>query len=610
MAKFTSNVPINSRWRNNDFIGAAGSTHTFPDAFYDEFLLEWKEQLDNGNLVITETPTTGNIQVSSLTVGDITLTGTALGFPGSPTITGTSPINVVTASGTSTVSLNANYSTTSHLHDGTYQPFGTYVTSVTGTAPITASGTTAITVGIDQTAITANSATNAEVIRTYVKNSSGAAMTKGQAVYVSGADGTNVKIELSTASTEAGSSKTLGLLAQNLANNAFGYVIENGLLVGIDTSAATAGSSVWLGNTPGSLVYGAPPAEPSHSVYLGVVARSNVNNGEILVKVQNGYELDELHNVSAASPSDGDIIQYKTSSSLWTKSSIASAGIAASVHTHPYATTVHTHGTTDVTSGNFVSTVTAGTGVTVTGGTGNASTPTVAIGQAVDTASNVTFNNVTVGGDIEHASQLDFAVGGVVGASVLSSGLYLPPGKTVMFEGTTNNTSEIELTAADATADRTITLPDATGTVALTNSRFSQNSATNATATTVTTTLSPVSGLSVTFSSTYNEQVTISLHLVVDQTTAPSSSVSILGRIGVSGGEYGSTEAYFPAQSKTTLLTSHGSPKTWTQSTIAGFGATAGNTYTVRGLSQKTPNVGNYIVLASESTFFVQRVRE
>lgn len=326
MSKFTSTKVINTRWRNNDFVGGAGSSHTFPDAFHEEFLVDWALQIADGSVVITETPTTGNIQMSSLTVGDITLTGTATGFPGAPTIVGTTPINVVTASGTSTVSLNANYQTA-----------GTYVTSVTGTAPITTSGTTAITVGIDQTAITgAVSATNASVLRAYVKNSTGTTLNKGQVVYVSGSDGANALISLSSASTEAGSSKTLGLLAQALLTGEQGYVIENGLLVDIDTSAATAGQAVWLGNTPGSFVFGSPPAEPSHSVYLGVVTRVQSNNGEILVKVQNGYELDELHDVSAASPSDGDIIQYKTSSSLWTKASIANAGIASSVHTHPY----------------------------------------------------------------------------------------------------------------------------------------------------------------------------------------------------------------------------------------------------------------------------------
>ena len=119
--------------------------------------MDWALQIADGSVVITETPTTGNIQVSTLTVGDIVLTGTATGFPGAPAITGTAPINVVTASGTSTVSLNANYSTSSHLHDGTYQPFGTYITAVNGSAPITASTNSA---GVSTVSLTASYATS------------------------------------------------------------------------------------------------------------------------------------------------------------------------------------------------------------------------------------------------------------------------------------------------------------------------------------------------------------------------------------------------------------------------------------------------------------------
>jgi hypothetical protein len=433
LSRFTSTKVINTRWRNNDFVGAAGSTHTFPDQFHEEFLVDWALQISDGSIIITETPTTGVIQMASLTVGDITLTGTATGFPGAPTILGTAPINVVTASGTSTVSLNANYSTTSHLHDGTYQPFGTYVTSVTGTSPITTSGTTAITVGIDQTAITgATAATNAEIVRFLVKNTTGTTIPKGSAVYVSGATGDNALISLASATSDPSSSKTLGLTAAAIDNDAFGYVIEAGYLTNIDTSSTTAGASVWLGNTPGSIVFVSPPAEPSHAVYLGVVVRVQSNNGSILVKVQNGYELDELHDVSAGSPSDGDIIQYKTSSALWTKASISNAGIASSVHTHPYqpagtyvtavngtapitastdtagivtvglsasyASSVHTHATSSITSGNFVATLAAGTGVTVTGADANAAAKTVSIGQAVATSSDVSFNNVNING--------------------------------------------------------------------------------------------------------------------------------------------------------------------------------------------------------------------
>ena len=46
-------------------------------------------------------------------------------------------------------------------------------------------------------------------------------------------------------------------------------------------------------------------------------------------------------------------------------------------------------------------------------------------------------------------------------------GIYLPAPHTIIFEGTTANDFEITLAAGDPTADRTITLPDATGTVQL-----------------------------------------------------------------------------------------------------------------------------------------------
>ena len=51
------------------------------------------------------------------------------------------------------------------------------------------------------------------------------------------------------------------------------------------------------------------------------------------------------------------------------------------------------------TSGNYVSTVTGGTGVSVSGGTGQTSTPTINIGQAVGIANNVTFNDLHLDGD-------------------------------------------------------------------------------------------------------------------------------------------------------------------------------------------------------------------
>lgn len=153
----------------------------------------------------------------------------------------------------------------------------------------------------------------------YVKNQTGTTLLKGQAVYISGSDNSAAfpRVELADADTEATSSKTLGLLLQNLTTGSFGYVVAEGLIEGVDTSGATAGQSVWLSTTAGGRVYGAPPAKPAHAVYLGVVLRSNANNGKIAVKVQNGYELEELHNVSISAPVNGQVLKYNSATGLW-----------------------------------------------------------------------------------------------------------------------------------------------------------------------------------------------------------------------------------------------------------------------------------------------------
>ena len=167
-------------------------------------------------------------------------------------------------------------------------------------------------------------------VRVRAKNSSGSTMAKGAAVYISGATGANALLSLADADAESTSSKTIGLLYQALATGDSGYVITDGVLAGLDTSSATSeGDSVWLSSTAGGRVYGAPPAEPAHSVYLGVVTRKHATQGEILVKVQNGFELDELHDVSAVSPSDNDLLAYDSASSMWKKQTAAQAGVVA-----------------------------------------------------------------------------------------------------------------------------------------------------------------------------------------------------------------------------------------------------------------------------------------
>lgn len=159
-----------------------------------------------------------------------------------------------------------------------------------------------------------------EVVQ-YVKNSTHTTLSKGQVVYINGADGTNPTIGLAIASGESTSSKTLGFLKQNLNHGDFGYVVTEGFLDGLNTNGATAeGDPIWLSpSVSGGVVYGLAnkPYAPNHLVFLGYVIRKNINNGRIYVKIQNGFELSELHDVVAKTPNDGDIIRYVSSSGLW-----------------------------------------------------------------------------------------------------------------------------------------------------------------------------------------------------------------------------------------------------------------------------------------------------
>lgn len=156
-----------------------------------------------------------------------------------------------------------------------------------------------------------------------VRNQSGATMTAGTIVYISGATGNKPLIAKALATGDATSAQTYGLLQTDIANNADGYVVIIGNIGDLDTSALTEGQQLYLSGTTAGAWTTTKPYAPTHLVYVGIVLRSHPNQGIIGVKIQNGYEMDELHNVDAQSPSNNDILSYNTSTSLWEHKQIA-----------------------------------------------------------------------------------------------------------------------------------------------------------------------------------------------------------------------------------------------------------------------------------------------
>jgi hypothetical protein len=150
-------------------------------------------------------------------------------------------------------------------------------------------------------------------------NKTGATLTKGTIVYLksSSASGTHPEALKADALTEATSSKTIGAVFEDTLNDAIGKIVTTGEVDNLDTSAFTIGTKLWLSTTPGQ-VTATPPTQPNHTVFIGTVTRSQNGNGRILYTIQNGFELNELHNVLiSGSLANGDVLAYNSTSQLW-----------------------------------------------------------------------------------------------------------------------------------------------------------------------------------------------------------------------------------------------------------------------------------------------------
>lgn len=177
----------------------------------------------------------------------------------------------------------------------------------------------AVTASYATFAETASSALNAQDILIYVLNNSGYDIAKGTVVHITASGNSSDIPRIITASYEndANSANTLGITNEAITNGSLGYVMTEGVLKDIDTSNFTSGQLIYLGAT-GSII-GTAPQAPLHGVRLGQVVREQSNNGSIYVRIDNGYELEELHDVLIISASSGDLVMR--SGSVWVNTS-------------------------------------------------------------------------------------------------------------------------------------------------------------------------------------------------------------------------------------------------------------------------------------------------
>ena len=199
-----------------------------------------------------------------------------------------------------------------------------------------------------------------ELVRVY--NPDSVSILAGRVVRVTGSHAqSTVTVALADATSEATSNATLGFTVASIPANSYGTVRVSGKYTAINTNAIVngidpqEGDALWLDTTAGEVTVDRPTA-PNHGVFLGwLVKLAGAGAGTIYVKVINGHELDEIHDVSITTPTNGQVLKYN--GTLWVNSDLPT-------HTHAIsdvtglqtaldgkAASSHTHSGSDITTG-------------------------------------------------------------------------------------------------------------------------------------------------------------------------------------------------------------------------------------------------------------------
>lgn len=155
-----------------------------------------------------------------------------------------------------------------------------------------------------------------------------------QAVKVRSAQGQRLAIDFAQANNDNNSADTIGIVAENINNNQEGFVITVGQIENINTTGSLQGETwadgdvIYLSpTTAGSLTNVKPNGSTGHIIVIGYVEYAHQNNGKLYIKIMNGWELDELHNVyiNQGTLANNQILTYESATQLWKNKTVATA---------------------------------------------------------------------------------------------------------------------------------------------------------------------------------------------------------------------------------------------------------------------------------------------
>lgn len=313
-----------------------------------------------------------------------------------------------------------------------------------------------------------------------VRNESGATIPRGTPVYITGYASGRPLVAPADASNPA-KMPCIGVAYEQIPNNNNGSLVALGIAKQIDTSSYTAGQTLYIGTSPGTFTTTPPTGEGNLIQNIGKVTDVGVN-GRILVlgpgrsnatpNLNNGrIFLGNVSNQAVAATLDTSIVPENTNLYYTdTRSRLAisvtdSGGDGSLAYNNTTGVITYTGPSASEARAHF--SVAVGSGLTYNSSTGEFGTSAIPNSQLQNSSFTLGSTSVALGSTTTSvAGLLSLTSDAIYVGSVGTANSIVLNTSGITFEGSGVDAYETVLTTANATADRTFTLPDETGTAA------------------------------------------------------------------------------------------------------------------------------------------------
>jgi hypothetical protein len=175
-----------------------------------------------------------------------------------------------------------------------------------------------------------------------VYNNTGSTITKGQFVYVNGANTSSPQVGLAKADA-AGTASAYGVAIANILTGNFGTIQKAGSFTGVNTSTYSVGDGLWISAATAGAVTNVEPSSPNYGVFVGYVtavgASGTINISMPGLVMSRNYGSFGTANIGALGTETNSIIVNGTTyNSVLKVSDIGDSNVAQTI--------LHRHSTT------------------------------------------------------------------------------------------------------------------------------------------------------------------------------------------------------------------------------------------------------------------------